>query len=59
MNKKEKLRLREAAKHALSVEDWGYDVDNFHDEATPMAVLALLDEIEAKDKQIAELKSKG
>ncbi|HDX4059736.1 TPA: hypothetical protein ROF92_002634 [Citrobacter freundii] len=42
-----KQALREAAIHAQSSDDWGYDDDNFHDKATPDAVLMLLDELEA------------
>ncbi|WP_258305424.1 ead/Ea22-like family protein [Salmonella enterica] len=39
-----KQALREAAMHAKTEDDWGCDADNFHDKATPDAVLALLDE---------------
>lgn len=56
-----KQALREAAIHAQSSDDWGYDDDNFHDKATPDAVLMLLDELEAEknmreaaEKRIAE-----
>ncbi len=41
-----KQALRESAIHAQSNDDWGYDDDNFHDQATPDVVLALLDELE-------------
>ncbi|EBK4234045.1 hypothetical protein DML21_06755 [Salmonella enterica] len=51
-----KQALREAAIHAKSSDDWGYDYDNFHDKATPDAVLMLLDELVAKDKSIGFLK---
>ncbi|EEV5085247.1 ead/Ea22-like family protein [Salmonella enterica subsp. enterica serovar Kentucky] len=53
-----KQALREAAIHAQSNDDWGCDADNFHDKATPDAVLSLLDELEAADKRIAELEAK-
>lgn len=60
-----KQALREAAIHAQSSDDWGYDDDNFHDKATPDAVLMLLDELEAEknmreaaEKRIAELEEK-
>ncbi|MBJ9883206.1 ead/Ea22-like family protein [Citrobacter sp. Cy232] len=46
-----KQALREAAIHAQSSDDWGYDDDNFHDKATPDAVLMLLDELEAAERQ--------
>ncbi|HBV7426413.1 ead/Ea22-like family protein [Citrobacter freundii] len=49
-----KQALRESAIHAQSNDDWGYDADNFNDQATPDAVLALLDELEAAEKRIAE-----
>lgn len=52
-----KQALREAAIHAQSSDDWGYDGDNFHDKATPDAVLMLLDELDAAEKRIAELES--
>ncbi|END4894203.1 ead/Ea22-like family protein [Citrobacter freundii] len=51
-----KQALREAAIHAQSSDDWGYDGDNFHDKATPDAVLMLLDELDAAEKRIAELR---
>lgn len=50
-----KQELRKAALHAKITSDWGCDADNFHDRATPDAVLALLDELEAAEKRIAEL----
>ena len=49
-----KRALRKAAMHAKTEDDWGCDADNFHDQATPDAVLALLDELEAAEKRIAE-----
>ncbi|MBT1814114.1 ead/Ea22-like family protein [Enterobacter roggenkampii] len=57
MSNIDKRELRKAAMHAKTMDDWGCDADNFHDKATPDAVLALLDELEAKGKQIAELQA--
>ncbi|MCE1976296.1 ead/Ea22-like family protein [Enterobacter roggenkampii] len=57
MSNIDKRALRKAAMHAKATDDWGCDADNFHDKATPDAVLALLDELEAKDKQIDDLKA--
>lgn len=45
MSNIDKRALRKAAMHAKTTDDWGCDADNFHDKATPDAVLALLDEI--------------
>ncbi|EBX0640535.1 hypothetical protein DQY56_13265 [Salmonella enterica subsp. enterica serovar Johannesburg] len=53
-----KRALRKAAMHAKTEDDWGCDADNFHDKATPYAVLSLLDELEAAEKRIAELEAK-
>ena len=53
-----KRALRKAAMHAKTEGDWGCDADNFHDKATPDAVLALLDELEAAEKRIAELEAR-
>ena len=47
--------LREAAERAES-DSWAYDRDEFNEALTPAAVLALLDELEAAEKQIADLK---
>lgn len=44
--------LREAAERAES-DSWGYDRDEFNEALTPSTVLALLDELEAKDSMIA------
>ncbi|MFP2394157.1 ead/Ea22-like family protein [Enterobacter ludwigii] len=55
MSNIDKRALRKAAIHAKTVDDWGCDADNFHEKATPNAVLALLDELEAKDRRNAEL----
>ncbi|EPJ5334019.1 ead/Ea22-like family protein [Enterobacter cloacae] len=52
MNNIDKQALRKAAMHAKTMDDWGCDADNFHDKATPDVVLALLDELEAKDSRI-------
>ena len=49
-----KQALREAAEKAAS-DSWGYDRDEFNDAITPEVVLALLDELEAAEKHIAEL----
>ena len=46
--------LREAAERAES-DSWGYDRDEFNEALTPSTVLALLDELEAAEKRIAEL----
>lgn len=54
MNNIDKRALRKAAIHAKKTDDWGCDADNFHDKATPDVVLALLDELEAKDRRIEE-----
>lgn len=55
MSNIDKQELREAAERAES-DSWGYDRDEFNEALTPSTVLALLDELEAKDKQIADLK---
>ncbi|MCL7670043.1 ead/Ea22-like family protein [Enterobacter cloacae complex sp. OE43NF] len=47
MSNFDKRALRKAAMHAKTTDDWGCDADNFHDKATPDAVLALLDELES------------
>ncbi|EPQ4684607.1 ead/Ea22-like family protein [Citrobacter freundii] len=52
-----KQELREAAERAES-DSWGYDRDEFNDAITPEVVLALLDELEASDKRIAELEAR-
>ncbi|WP_249354869.1 ead/Ea22-like family protein [Citrobacter sp. wls829] len=48
----DKQALREMAERAGS-DSWGYDRDEFNDAITPEVVLALLDELEAKDATIA------
>ena len=58
MSNIDKRALRKAAMHAKTEDDWGCDADNFHDKATPDAVLALLDELEAAEKRIAELEAR-
>lgn len=57
MSNIDKRALREAAERAES-DSWGYDRDEFNEALTPSTVLALLDELEAKDKQIAELEAR-
>lgn len=52
-----KQALREAAEIAVS-DSWGYDHDEFNDAITPDVALALLDELEAAEKRIAELEAK-
>ena len=52
-----KQELREAAERAAS-DSWGYDRDEFNEFLTPATVLALLDELEAAEKRIAELERK-
>ncbi|HCR0123865.1 TPA: ead/Ea22-like family protein [Enterobacter hormaechei] len=47
-----KQALREMAERAAS-DSWGYDRDEFNEALTPSTVLALLDELEAKDSTIA------
>lgn len=54
MSNIDKQALREAAERAES-DSWGYDRDEFNEALTPSTVLALLDELEAKDRRIAEL----
>ncbi|EMI5462176.1 ead/Ea22-like family protein [Enterobacter roggenkampii] len=54
MSNIDKRALRKAAMHAKTTDDWGCDADNFHDKATPDVVLALLDELEAKDAELQE-----
>ena len=49
-----KQALREAAERAES-DSWGYDRDEFNEALTPSTVLALLDELEAAEKLVAEL----
>ncbi|WP_435091690.1 ead/Ea22-like family protein [Escherichia coli] len=53
MSNIDKQALREMAERAAS-DSWGYDRDEFNDAITPEVVLALLDELEAKDKRIAD-----
>ncbi|WP_286172128.1 ead/Ea22-like family protein [Enterobacter sp. DE0047] len=51
--------LRAAAETAKieSNDEWGYDTDAFHDEATPETILALLAEREADKTRIAQLET--
>ena len=53
-----KQALREAAERAES-DSWGYDRDEFNEALTPSTVLALLDELEAAEKRIAELEARS
>ena len=48
--------LREAAEQAMH-DDWGFDTDLFHELVTPSIVQALLDELEAQSKHVAELEA--
>ena len=57
MSNIDKRALRKAAIHAKTTDDWGCDADNFHEKATPDAVLALLDELEGGAGRIKELES--
>lgn len=52
-----KQELREAAERAES-DSWGYDRDEFNEALTPSTVLELLDELDAKDRRIAELEAR-
>lgn len=51
-----KQALREAAQEEIMLRSVSDTSDAWQDEASPEAVLALLDELEAKDKLIADLK---
>ena len=55
MSNIDKRALRKAAMHAKTEDDWGCDADNFHDKATPDAVLALLDELEAAEERYEDM----
>lgn len=55
MSNIDKRALREAAEKANPEKYGFYLVEAFTELATPDAVLALLDELEAKDRRIAEL----
>ncbi|HFV9227991.1 TPA: ead/Ea22-like family protein [Enterobacter asburiae] len=55
MSNIDKQVLREAAERSES-DSLGYDRDEFNEALTPSTVLALLDELEAKDKSIDFLK---
>ncbi|MCK7106420.1 ead/Ea22-like family protein [Enterobacter kobei] len=57
MSNIDKQELREAAERAES-DSWGYDRDEFNEALTPSTVLALLDELEAAEKRIAELEAR-
>ena len=53
MSNIDKQALREAAERAAS-DSWGYDRDEFNEALTPATVLALLDELEAAQKQATQ-----
>ncbi len=57
MSQVDKQALREATEQAMH-DDWGFDADIFHEMATPSIVLALLDELKAAEKRVAELEAK-
>lgn len=52
-----KQALREAAQEEIMLRSVSDTSDSWQDEASPEAVLALLDELEAAEKRIAELES--
>lgn len=56
MTAEQLAQLREVAERAAT-DDWGYDRDEFYDVLTPEMTLALLDELERKDKRIAKLEA--
>lgn len=51
--------LKQAAEKAKleSKDEWGYDTDAFHDEATPETILELLAERDADKRRIEELEA--
>lgn len=53
-----KQALREAAQEEIMLRSVSDTSDAWQDLASPEAVLALLDELEAKDKRIAELEQR-
>ena len=53
-----KQALREAAQEEIMLRSVSDTSDAWQDEASPEAVLALLDELEAAEKRIAELERK-
>ncbi|MEX5413356.1 ead/Ea22-like family protein [Atlantibacter hermannii] len=57
MTAEQLAQLREVAERAAS-DDWGYDRDEFCESLTPGMILSLLDELERKDKRIAELEAR-
>lgn len=56
MTAEQLAQLRVLAKRAIS-DGWGYDRDEFYEALTPEMTLALLDELDRKDKRIAELEA--
>lgn len=53
-----KQELREAAQEEIMLRSVSDTSDAWQDEASPEAVLALLDELEAAEKRIAELEAR-
>ncbi|MEB2741406.1 ead/Ea22-like family protein [Citrobacter portucalensis] len=53
-----KQALREAAQEEIMLRSVSDTSDAWQDEASPEAVLALLDELEAAEKRLAELEAK-
>lgn len=53
-----KQALREAAQEEIMLRSVSDTSDAWQDEASPEAVLALLDELEAAEKRVAELEAK-
>ncbi|MFH2237420.1 ead/Ea22-like family protein [Citrobacter freundii] len=54
-----KQALREAAQEEIMLRSVSDTSDAWQDEASPEAVLALLDELEAAEKRIAELEARN
>ena len=54
-----KQALREAAQEEIMLRSVSDTSDAWQDEASPEAVLALLDELEAAEKRIAELEARA
>ena len=49
---------QQALRQTAESDSWGYDRDEFNEALTPSTVLALLDELEAAEKRIAELEAR-
>ncbi|HHG0455811.1 TPA: ead/Ea22-like family protein [Citrobacter freundii] len=58
MSNIDKRALREAAQEEIMLRSVSDTSDAWQDEASPEAVLALLDELEAAEKRIAELEAR-